>query len=83
VCRDHTDDGCCLTFANVSDAFLQVDKSAFRALMRLGKQPDKWKECSARMLDLRAAGNWKMARIWNGDQTDYGLNLKADENVLL
>jgi hypothetical protein len=30
-----------------------------------------------------AAGKWKMARIWNGDQTDYGLNLKADENVLL
>jgi hypothetical protein len=30
-----------------------------------------------------AAGNWKMARIWNGDQTDYGLNLKWDENVLL
>jgi beta-galactosidase GanA len=30
-----------------------------------------------------AAGNWKTARIWNGDQTDYGLNLKADENVLL
>jgi hypothetical protein len=30
-----------------------------------------------------AAGNWEMARIWNGDQTDYGLNLKADENVLL
>jgi len=29
------------------------------------------------------AGNWKMARIWNGDQTDYGLNLKSDENVLL
>jgi beta-galactosidase GanA len=29
------------------------------------------------------AGNWKTARIWNGDQTDYGLNLKADENVLL
>jgi hypothetical protein len=30
-----------------------------------------------------AAGKWKTARIWNGDQTDYGLNLKADENVLL
>jgi len=30
-----------------------------------------------------AAGNWKMSRIWNGDQTDYGLNLKADENLLL
>jgi len=30
-----------------------------------------------------AAGNWKMSRIWNGDQTDYGLNLKSDENVLL
>jgi len=30
-----------------------------------------------------AAGKWKMARVWNGDQTDYGLNLKADENVLL
>ena len=29
------------------------------------------------------AGNWKTARIWNGDQTDYGLNLKADEDVLL
>lgn len=29
------------------------------------------------------AGNWKTARIWNGDQTDYGLNLKSDENVLL
>jgi hypothetical protein len=29
------------------------------------------------------AGNWKVSRIWNGDQTDYGLNLKADENVLL
>jgi len=29
------------------------------------------------------AGNWKLARVWNGDQTDYGLNLKADENVLL
>jgi hypothetical protein len=30
-----------------------------------------------------AAGNWQMKRIWNGDQTDYGLNLMADENVLL
>ncbi len=30
-----------------------------------------------------AAGRWKLARVWNGDQTDYGLNLKADENVLL
>ena len=30
-----------------------------------------------------AAGKWKMVRVWNGDQTDYGLNLKADENVLL
>lgn len=30
-----------------------------------------------------AVGKWKMTRIWNGDQTDYGLNLKSDENVLL
>ena len=30
-----------------------------------------------------AAGKWKMNRIWNGDQTDFGLNLKSDENVLL
>jgi len=30
-----------------------------------------------------AAGEWKMDRVWNGDQTDYGLNLKSDENVLL
>jgi hypothetical protein len=29
------------------------------------------------------AGAWKTARLWNGDQTDYGLNLKSDENVLL
>jgi hypothetical protein len=29
------------------------------------------------------AGKWKTVRIWNGDQTDYGLNLKSDENVLL
>lgn len=28
-------------------------------------------------------GNWKTARTWNGDQTDYGLNLKSDEDVLL
>jgi hypothetical protein len=30
-----------------------------------------------------AAGNWKTARVWNGDQTDYGLNLKSDESALL
>lgn len=30
-----------------------------------------------------AAGKWQTARLWNGDQTDYGLNLKSDENVLL
>jgi len=30
-----------------------------------------------------AAGNWRTSRIWNGDQTDYGLNLKSDENLLL
>ena len=30
-----------------------------------------------------AAGNWKMTRVWNGDQTDYGLNLKSDEEQLL
>ncbi len=29
------------------------------------------------------AGNWKTARIWNGDQTDYGLNLNADGTALL
>jgi Domain of unknown function (DUF5597)/Beta-galactosidase len=30
-----------------------------------------------------ADGGWKAMRIWNGDQTDYGLNLKADEDVWL
>jgi hypothetical protein len=30
-----------------------------------------------------AAGKWKMVRVWNGNQTDFGLNLKADENMLL
>ena len=24
-----------------------------------------------------AKGNWQMARVWNGDQTDYGLNFTA------
>jgi hypothetical protein len=33
--------------------------------------------------EFDASGEWKTARIWNGDQTDYGLNLKSDENVLL
>jgi hypothetical protein len=28
-------------------------------------------------------GNWKMTRIFNGDQTDYGLNFKADESAVL
>ena len=30
-----------------------------------------------------ATGNWKMTRIRNGGQSSYGLNLKADESVLL
>lgn len=29
------------------------------------------------------AGRWTAARIWNGDQTDYGLNLRADGDTLL
>jgi hypothetical protein len=29
-----------------------------------------------------AAGNWVMERNWNGDQTDYGLNLPATPTVL-
>jgi beta-galactosidase GanA len=27
-------------------------------------------------------GRWVFERIWNGDQTDYGLNLTADTGVL-
>jgi beta-galactosidase GanA len=27
-------------------------------------------------------GKWKMARIWNGDQTDYGLNFRALPQIL-
>ena len=27
-------------------------------------------------------GSWRMARVWNGDQTDYGLNFTG-EPVLL
>jgi hypothetical protein len=30
-----------------------------------------------------ASGKWQMKRIWNGDQTDYGLNLKTDAGYLL
>jgi beta-galactosidase GanA len=29
-----------------------------------------------------AAGKWVMERNWNGDQTDYGLNLPATPTVL-
>jgi hypothetical protein len=27
-------------------------------------------------------GKWKLLRIWNGDQTDYGLNFKSLPQVL-
>jgi len=27
-------------------------------------------------------GTWKFLRIWNGDQTDWGLNLTAAPQVL-
>jgi len=30
-----------------------------------------------------AAGKWKTVRIWNGDQSDYGLNLRAEGTTLL
>ena len=30
-----------------------------------------------------AQGKWKTARIWNGDQTDYGLNLRDEGTTLL
>ncbi len=30
-----------------------------------------------------AAGKWQRKRIWNGDQTDYGLNLNASAGYLL
>ena len=29
-----------------------------------------------------ADGNWVFERVWNGDQTDYGLNLTADPVLL-
>jgi beta-galactosidase GanA len=29
-----------------------------------------------------ASGKWVMERNWNGDQTDYGLNLPATPTVL-
>jgi hypothetical protein len=29
-----------------------------------------------------ASGTWHMARIWNGDQTDYGLNFTSLPQVL-
>jgi hypothetical protein len=27
-------------------------------------------------------GKWTRSRLWNGDQTDYGLNLTEDPRVL-
>lgn len=29
-----------------------------------------------------ASGNWIMERVWNGDQTDWGLNFKSGQQVL-
>jgi beta-galactosidase GanA len=31
---------------------------------------------------FNAAGKWVMERNWNGDQTDYGLNLTGNPVVL-
>ena len=28
-------------------------------------------------------GNWKMTRLWNGDQTDYGLNFRGDQKEIV
>jgi hypothetical protein len=28
-------------------------------------------------------GDWKTVRVWNGDQTDYGLNLSPEADYLL
>jgi beta-galactosidase GanA len=28
------------------------------------------------------AGQWVMSRVWNGDQTDYGLNITAQPRLL-
>jgi hypothetical protein len=27
-------------------------------------------------------GSWKMTRVWNGDQTDYGINLTGQPVLL-
>ena len=29
-----------------------------------------------------AAGRWVFERVWNGDQTDYGLNLTDEPRVM-
>jgi len=65
------------------DEFLVAGHDARVDFAPVGQQGKKrlWLKVEEGKYD--AAGNWKMARIWNGDQTDYGLNLKADENLLL
>jgi beta-galactosidase GanA len=58
-----------------SPANLDADRKAFSALMR-------------HLKDIRVEegvyenGNWKFTRIWNGDQTDWGLNFKSNPHVL-
>jgi hypothetical protein len=42
--------------------------------------PDRagqWQYLSVEEGHLDATGNWVAERPWNGDQTDYGLNLPA------
>ena len=34
-------------------------------------------------IHITPENGWATDRIWNGDQTDYGLNLRADEDVVL
>jgi len=38
---------------------------------------------SVEEVEPTADGGWKTLRVWNGDQTDYGLNLPAEGKTVL
>ena len=64
------------------DEFLVVGHHARVDFSPVGQGNGKRLFLSVEEIEPTADGGWKTMRIWNGDQTDYGLNLSADGSML-
>lgn len=62
------------------DEFIIVGQHARVKIDSADGKPTMWARVEEGRYD--AAGKWIMERNWNGDQTDYGLNLTANPVVL-